>query len=73
MEPTVIDQFLTRIFGDQYGAWVALLVQIIGIASVLVRFTPTLKDDDALKGFVRFVGKYIALNRSSGTSTLPKQ
>ena len=72
MEPTMIDQFLTRIFGEQYGAWVALLVQVIGIASVIVRFTPTLKDDDALKGFVKFLGKYIALNRSSGTNTLPK-
>jgi hypothetical protein len=72
MEPTVIDTFLTRILGPQYGQWVALLVQIIGIASVVVRFTPTLKDDDALKGIVKFLGKYIALNRSSGTNTLPK-
>ena len=73
MEPTMIDQFLTRIFGAQYGQWVALLVQIIGIASVIVKFTPTLADDDALKGFVRFLGKYIALNRGSGTSDLPKK
>lgn len=72
MEPTMIDKILTGVFGEQYGAIVALIVQIIGIASVVVRFTPTLKDDDALKGVVKFLGKYIALNRGSGTGTLPK-
>lgn len=33
------------------------------IASIVVKFTPTLKDDNALKAFIKFVGKYIALNR----------
>lgn len=45
---------------------VAIITQTIGIASIIVRFTPTLKDDDVLKGVIRFIGKYIALNRSSG-------
>lgn len=45
---------------------VKLVLQVIGIASVIVRFTPTLKDDDVLKGVVRFLGKYVALNRTSG-------
>lgn len=44
---------------------VAIITQVIGIASIVVRFTPTLKDDDVLKGIIRFVGKYIALNRTS--------
>lgn len=39
---------------------------IVGLASIIVKLTPTLKDDDVLKGIVRFLGKYIALNRSSG-------
>lgn len=44
---------------------VALYLQIIGLASIIVKLTPTLKDDDVLKGIIRFVGKYLALNRGS--------
>lgn len=40
-------------------------VSVVGVASVIVRLTPTLKDDDVLKGVIRFLGKYVALNRSS--------
>lgn len=39
------------------------IASIIGAASIIVKLTPTLKDDHALKGVIRFVGKYIALNR----------
>ena len=59
---------VTTIIGYVLNHWtdlVAIITQTIGIASILVRFTPTLKDDDVLKGIVRFIGKYIALNRSS--------
>ena len=35
----------------------AIITQVIGVASIVVRFTPTLKDDDILKGVVRFLGK----------------
>ena len=59
---------VTTIIGYVQNHWtdlVAIITQTIGIASILVRFTPTLKDDDVLKGIIRFVGKYIALNRSS--------
>lgn len=45
---------------------VKVVLQVIGVASVIVKFTPTLKDDDVLKGVVRFLGKYVALNRTSG-------
>lgn len=40
-------------------AWLAL----IGFASIIVKMTPTLKDDHILKGLIRFVGKWIAINR----------
>ena len=72
MDPMIVDRILSSILGPQYGPIVALIVQIIGIASVVVKFTPTLADDDALKGVIKFLGKYIALNRSSSTGTLPK-
>ena len=35
----------------------------IAAASVIVKLTPTLKDDNALKAVVKFVGKYIALDK----------
>lgn len=44
---------------------VAIYLQVIGLASIIVKLTPTLKDDDVLKGIIRFLGKYIALNRGS--------
>ena len=46
----------------------AIITQVIGVASIIVRFTPTLKDDDVLKGVIRFIGKYVALNTNKGSS-----
>lgn len=40
-----------------------IIAYAIAIASIIVKLTPTLKDDDALKGVIKFLGKYIALNR----------
>lgn len=59
---------ITTVIGYIQTNWadiVAIVTQVIGIASIVVRFTPTLKDDDVLKGIVRFLGKYVALNRPS--------
>ena len=47
---------------------VSIYFQIIGAASIIVKLTPTLRDDDVLKGVIRFLGKYIALNRNSTPS-----
>jgi len=44
---------------------VAIYLALVGLASAIVKVTPTLKDDDVLKGVIRFLGKYIALNRTS--------
>ena len=42
---------------------IQLYLAIIGVASIIVKATPTLKDDLWLKKIVSFVGKFIALNR----------
>lgn len=42
---------------------VLIYTSLVTVASIIVKLTPTLKDDDALKGFIKFVGKYIAINR----------
>lgn len=63
-------EFIADIIGWVTANWKdfgALYLQLIGTASIVVKLTPTLKDDDALKWVVKFMGKYVALNRGSGT------
>ena len=52
-------------FSTNWEQIVAAYLALIGLASIIVKLTPTLKDDDALKWVIKFLGKYIALNRSS--------
>lgn len=47
---------------------VQIYLQVIGAASIIVKLTPTLKDDDVLKAIIRFLGKYIALNTNKGST-----
>ena len=42
---------------------VAVYLSFVGAASIIVKMTPTLKDDHVLKNIIKFVGKFIALNR----------
>lgn len=65
-------EWITNIVSYVTAHWAnitEIILQIIGSASIIVKITPTLKDDDVLKGIVRFLGKYIALNTSKGTGT----
>ena len=39
-----------------------VITSVIGIASIIVKLTPTLKDDTVLLAIIKFLGKYIALN-----------
>jgi len=48
---------------DHLDEFIQIITMAIGIASIIVRLTPTLRDDHVLKGIIKFVGKYIALNR----------
>jgi len=52
--------------------WVELakvIAAIIGAASIIVKLTPTLKDDNILKGIIKFIGKYIALDKYGPVDT----
>ena len=40
-----------------------IIAYFIAIASIIVKFTPTLKDDLILLKIIKFLSKYIALNR----------
>jgi hypothetical protein len=43
------------------------IAAIIGAASIIVKLTPTLKDDTFLLKVIKFLGKYIALNVNAPT------
>lgn len=49
---------------DNWETIIQLYLAIVGLASVIVKLTPTLKDDNVLLAIVKFIGKYIALNGS---------
>lgn len=60
--------FITSAMGWVQANWAQMVeayLLLIGSASIIVKLTPTLKDDDALKWVVKLLGKYIALNRGS--------
>lgn len=40
-----------------------IVAYVVMIASVVVKLTPTLKDDAFLLPIVKFIGKYIALDK----------
>jgi hypothetical protein len=48
------------------------IAAIIGCASLLVKLTPTLKDDSFLLPIVKFIGKFIALNKTVTDADRPK-
>ena len=63
--------FITRIitwFTLNYDQIIVGYLAIVGLASWIVKITPTLKDDDALKGITKFLGKYIAINTNKGNT-----
>lgn len=43
--------------------FITIIAYLVATASIIVKLTPTLKDDNALKGVIKFIGKYIALDK----------
>lgn len=41
-----------------------IIAYVIAAATIIVKLTPTLKDDNFLLPIVKFLSKYIALNRT---------
>lgn len=48
---------------ENWDVLVQAYLALVGFASIVVKLTPTLKDDAYLKSVIRFMGKYVALNR----------
>lgn len=45
------------------GELISAYLALVGFASIVVKLTPTLRDDNILKNIIRFTGKFLALNR----------
>ena len=43
----------------------AIIAYIIAIASIIVKLTPTLKDNNYLLPIVKFLGRYVSLSRKT--------
>lgn len=59
-------EFITNLvswFSAHYLDLIQILTSIIGTASIIVKLTPTINDDNALKTVIKFIGKYIALDK----------
>lgn len=50
-------------FQANLGNITEVIAYVIAGASIIVKMTPTLKDDNILKGIVKFIGKYLALDK----------
>ena len=45
---------------DKLAEW---YLAIVGLASLIVKVTPTLKDDQLLTKIMKFIGKYLAVDK----------
>lgn len=59
-----------RCYADDIAKIIAYL---IAIASIIVRLTPTLKDDNVLLPIVKWIGKYISLSRKTKDDVIRKK
>lgn len=57
---------------DNWASIAEIIAAIIGVASLIVKITPTLKDDNFLLPIIKFIGKYIALNKTVSDADRPK-
>lgn len=52
---------------------VAVYTALVTAASIIVKITPTLKDDTALLAVIKWIAKYIALARTINDSSVRGQ
>jgi len=58
-------EIITGIIAWIQANWVnvaQIYAGIVTVASIIVKMTPTLKDDDALLAIIKWIAKYLALN-----------
>lgn len=57
-------------FQDNAKDLLLIYTGLVTVASIIVKLTPTLKDDNWLLSFIKFMSKFIALNRTTDDSKL---
>jgi SepF-like predicted cell division protein (DUF552 family) len=57
---------------EHWGDIANAIAYIIAGASVIVKVTPTLRDDNILLGVIKFLSKYVALNKTVTDADRPK-
>lgn len=58
----------------QYAADIAVIYTgIVLIASIIVKLTPTIKDNEILLKIIKFLSKWVALNRTVKDKEIRKQ
>ena len=50
-------------FTTNFNALASVVAYTIAIASIIVKLTPTLRDDNVLKEIIKFLGKFVALDK----------
>ncbi len=58
-EKMEIISWITANWTQMLQAYLAL----VGAASLIIKLTPTVRDDNWLKKYLKFTGKFLALNR----------
>jgi hypothetical protein len=59
-------------FQANWQSIASVIAYLIAGASIIVKLTPTLKDDNILLGIIKFLGKWIALNKTVTDADRPK-
>jgi len=63
--------FVTWIIAN-WASVAQIIASVIATATIIVKITPTLKDDNILLPIVKFIGKWIALDKyGAGTVKRP--
>lgn len=60
-------------FQENWQSILAIYTGLVAVASIIVKLTPTLKDDTWLLAVIKFVGRYIALNRTVRDEAIRKE
>lgn len=42
---------------------IEIYLAAVGLASLIVKLTPTVKDDNILLGIIKFIGKWVAVDK----------
>ena len=54
------------------GDIAAIIAYVVAITSVIVKLTPTLSDDNFLLPIIKFISKYVCLNRQTKDDIIRK-